>query len=178
VKSRLLPPLLPLLLLLLLLAAPLSAQRRPATVLSGAPDGAFPGLQTVDRPPVGAEQIVGQMAAGVLGGIVGSAVTAAVLYPLVTREGDDGWGALGAIAGGLILGYPVGATGGVYLAGRGPDRTGSLLATAGGALAGALVGGVLAPPSGGATYLLLVPAGATAGFNLTRRWRHRPAPPP
>jgi hypothetical protein len=172
------PPLLPLLPLLLLLTAPLPAQQRPVTILVGTPDAALPGPQAADRPPVGAEQIAGQMAAGVLGGIVVSAVTAAVLYPMVTREGDDGWGTLGAIAGGVILGYPIGVTGGVYLAGRGPSRTGSLLATAGGALAGALLGGALAPPSGGATYLLLVPAGATAGFNLTRRWRHRPTPPP
>ena len=159
-------------LLLLLLASPLEGQMRSEPVFASEVRSASQD----QRPPLDTNHLVGQMLAGLGGGALGAIGTSLLFLPIMSSGDDDGWGSLGAIAAGLAIGYPVGAASGVYFASSRGNRTASLLSTFGGAAAGAILGGLIAQPTGGASYLLAVPLGAATGFNLTRRYRQAPAP--
>lgn len=161
-----------LLLALLLVPAPSAGQEKPAPSLGEIAREAAPG-PAPERPPLSGERVTGQIFTGAFGGVVGAAAVGFGYYYAVER-GTHEWAGLGAIVLGALVGYPAGAAAGVYLISSREEQTGSLLATLGGAAAGAVVGGVLAGPTQGLSYLALVPIGATAGFNLTRRWRDPP----
>jgi hypothetical protein len=127
----------------------------------------------LEPPPLQADRVALQLAGGVAGGALGTLVIAAALSPF-TRDAE--FGALTVVAAGVLIGYPPGAAGGVFLVGnRGPQR-GSLLATLAGAAAGAVVALPLVGATRGTSYLALVPIGATVGFSRSRRPAPRGAP--
>jgi hypothetical protein len=128
------------------------------------------GYPQPDRPPLTSARVAGQIAAGAAGGAVGALVLAGTLA-YAWRHDDEGWGALAGLGVGAFIGYPIGSTAGVQLAGEFGGRRGSLLATAAGSAAGAVAGALLGPVSGGLSYVVLVPVGGAIGFNITRRWR-------
>lgn len=158
----------------LLAPAAARAQERTATLAELSPWTAATSTGApwteAERPPLSPGRVVGQLAAGVLGGAVG-ALALGLGLSAASRDADNGWGELAGAVVGVVVGYPIGATGGVYLAGRSGRQTGSGLATFAGSVVGALAGAALAEQTEGISYVALVPIGATVGFNLTRRNR-------
>jgi outer membrane lipoprotein SlyB len=135
-------------------------------------------VMEMQRPPLTAGRVTGQVASGVLGGALGVAavlVTGNMIARSMGRNLDDPWDPwtdnwLGAA---VLAGYPLAAATGVHLAGSRGNQRGALLATLGGTLAGAVAGLALddALNANGQVYMLMVPVGGTVGFNISRRYR-------
>lgn len=159
----------------LTIASPAAAQQIPPGIFdrAGIAEPAAGEVRSVgwptanaERPPVVGGRVAAQLLGGVAGGVAGSLVMSAALYPFFA---DAEWGALSTVAGGVLLGYPAGATAGVYLVGNRGSQRGSYFATLVGAVAGAATALPLVNATNGVSYLVLVPVGATTGFTLSRR---------
>jgi hypothetical protein len=179
--------------LLLLLVAPLQAQESPAALLSTRAPASILGAAPLDArvfpAPVhafapdssrgqgeigAARQVLYGIGGGVLGAIAVGGTWALYLSTLDPEAvGEYDW--LGPIIGALVLGYPLGSGAGVYLGSRREAPGGSAVLTFGGAVLGFLAGGALADPTGGVSFVLGPPLGATWAYNLSRRHRMRAA---
>jgi hypothetical protein len=133
----------------------------------GAPDlrleGAWERVQEPSRPPLSAEFMAYQTAAGMIGGMSGSLLMILPFARGEVRRRDDSSRAPTVAA---LLGYFAGSATGVQLYSRYHGVRGSWGWTFGGAAIGAI---------GGPAFLITIPIGATIGFNQTR---HAPADAP
>jgi hypothetical protein len=145
-------------------AAPAETQIRETELQVGT--AAYDGLLTPargplaqTRPPLSTEFVLMQAAAGLAGGIAGSLVM--ILPFAITEMGGkrDVPNSVPVVTG--VLGYLAGSAAGVQVFSRRAGMRGSWWWTLGGATAGAI---------GGPAFLITVPAGATVGFNSTRRY--------
>lgn len=97
---------------------------------------------------------------GVLGGI----------YSVRFTDSDmGGWALLIYPIVGAFAGYPFGVPVGVCSVGKTKGEKGSLIWTIGGTLLGTGVGTLLAPVTAGLSYIVLIPMGATIGYNISAR---------
>ena len=130
---------------------------------------------TIRKPPLSESRIASEVIVGTLSGSAGLVAGAAIGGSMAScgRNSMIGCGMGEAIMGG-IFGLIFGSSTGVTVVGGAGNETGSWGGAFLGALAGALVGGVVATAAEDDGLLLLTPlataAGATIGFNLTRRY--------
>lgn len=123
-----------------------------------------------EKPPLSSTRITGEFLAGVTGG----AVAVIIMYYWFDKFFPEGDGRMGLILY-FPVGYVIGSATGVYLAGNIGNETGSfLLPLVSGSLAGLVA--TVATLSWCEDWiipaiLVSVPAVATIGFNLTRRYK-------
>ena len=130
---------------------------------------------TIRKPPLSESRIVSEVIVGTLSGSAGLVAGAAIGGSMASCGRNSkmfcGMGeAIMVGAFGLVLGSSTGVT----IVGSAGNETGSWGGAFLGALAGSLVGGVVAIAAESEGLLFLAPlatvAGATTGFNLTRRY--------
>jgi hypothetical protein len=114
-------------------------------------------VQESTRPPISAEFMAYQAAAGMIGGLGGSLLMILPFARGEVRSRDDSSRAPAVAA---LLGYFAGSATGVQLYSRYHGVRGSWGWTFGGAAIGAI---------GGPAFLITIPIGATIGFNQTRQ---------